>query len=123
MKITRPKQHTQPSDRHRIWKTRALNDKLRITGKGGFFRLSKNAWALSYLEYMQMRQAMAAYSDFNSENDPSGTHESGQFNVGNWKGIWEFEYQKKGGGAFSPDPSDPTVTTRVLHVEVVPEWW
>lgn len=106
----------------RMLEIRALNDRLRIEGKGGYFRLTTGIHALGYEEFTTIRAAIASFDDFRFVNDPFGEHDFGKLTVKGRVILWKIDYYDKTEELHSPDPSNPEVTTRFLTVMLASEY-
>lgn len=62
---------------------------------------------------------VSEFSDFTEDNDPHGEHDFAAFDFLNTRCFWKIDYYDSRDGdlaAGSPDPSDPTRTSRVLTI-------
>jgi hypothetical protein len=59
---------------------------------------------------------------FTPDNDPYGEHDFGSFSYAAETIFWKFDYYDLDLQMHSPDPSDPTVTTRVLIIMLADEY-
>lgn len=95
---------------------RDLNDAFRTTGLGGrvvVTRSLKNAGD----EYVDKAiERTRAFTAFNSDNDPHGEHDFGNFVLDGRRLFWKIDYYDTALEDGSANPADPTVTTRVLTV-------
>ena len=66
--------------------------------------------------------AVRAFDAFAGDNDPHGEHEFGAFNLGPERLFWKIDYYDKDLAFGSPDPTDPSVTRRVLTVMLASEY-
>ena len=66
--------------------------------------------------------AVAAFDQFNADNDPYGEHDFGSFGFGEHTIFWKIDYYDKKLEMGSPDPADPAVTSRVLTVLLSEEY-
>ena len=101
-------------------KIQALNDAFRTTFSGGRVLITPGVHGLSDQDKMQAILAIQSFDGFNGGNDPYGTHEFGEVIVSStriWFRIDAFDQNLAYG---SPDPTDPTVTTRVMTI-LLPE--
>ena len=55
-------------------------------------------------------------------NDPYGEHDFGALTVAGVRLLWKIDYYDAGMTGGSPDPADPSVTTRVLTLMLAHEW-
>ena len=60
--------------------------------------------------------------DPNSSTACYGEHDFGALTVAGVRLLWKIDYYDAGMGGGSPDPADPSVTTRVLTLMLVDEW-
>jgi len=63
-----------------------------------------------------------AFSDFTADNDPYGEHDFGSFEFAGKTIFWKIDAYDRDLANGSPDPSDPSVTTRVLTVLLAEEY-
>lgn len=99
-----------------------LNDTLRCHGSGGMTQLSRGVRQLSDDLLQQALQAVAKFEAFSPENDPYGEHDCAKLEVAGTTIIWKIDYYNKTLNAGSPDPSDPSCTTRVLTIMLAGEY-
>lgn len=62
------------------------------------------------------------FDRFTHDNDPYGEHDFGSFELHGHKLFWKIDYYDKALEFGSPDPSDPTVTARVLTIMLAEEY-
>tara|TARA_Y100000815_G_C12948051_1_gene351839 strand:- start:59 stop:265 length:207 start_codon:yes stop_codon:yes gene_type:complete len=67
-------------------------------------------------------KAVAEFNDFTSDNDPYGEHDFGTLTVGGRRINWKIDYYDNDLKYGSPDPADPSVTTRVLTIMLASEY-
>ena len=60
--------------------------------------------------------AMQSFTDFNADNDPRGEHDFGILDLDGSSFYFKIDYYDLNREGFSPDPSDPLVTARVLTI-------
>ena len=65
-------------------------------------------------------KTIAVYDDFCHANDPHGEHDFGSFEADGQRIFFKIDYFDKGLIAHSPDPSDPSVTERVITCRPLP---
>ncbi len=63
-----------------------------------------------------------AFDNFNEDNDPHGEHDFGLIEDGDVRCFWKIDYYDTDMELISPDPDDPSVTTRVLTAMLVEEY-
>lgn len=101
---------------------RELNDKFRRTGYGGRQMITAGIQELGLLATLTIRQLVASYDAFCEDNDPYGEHDFGNLQYQGHKVFWKIDYYDATLSAGSPDPADPTVTTRVLTILLAQEY-
>jgi hypothetical protein len=72
--------------------------------------------ALDDADRMALLSAVRAFDAFTPDNDPHGEHDFGSIDIKGSKFFWKLDYYDLQCSGGSPDPADPTVTTRVLTV-------
>jgi len=101
-------------------KIRVLNDQARRSFKGCRVVITQGVQGLADVPSVldQVRQ----YDAFTPTNDPYGEHDFGSFCHGDITIFWKIDYFDVDLQMYSPDPSDATVTTRVLTVMLADEY-
>lgn len=113
------KEHLENIRQQRI---RRLNDRLRVSGHGGRTLITPGI-AEQGPDFVQaLRQAVAAFAAFTEENDPYGEHDFGALTFGDQKVFWKIDYYDLSLTGGSPDPSNASVTTRVLTIMLAHEY-
>ena len=102
---------------------RMLNDAFR-TGrrKDGTVVITAGVQAIGPDFVAEARKAVAAFNDFNADNDPHGEHDFGAITVQDEKLFFKIDYYDLDLSAHSPDAADPTVTKRVLTIMLASEY-
>src|SRR5688572_24480987 len=95
---------------------RALNDKLRVSGQGGMVVMTDGIASLGAVAVKEIFDAVAAFQDFNPDNDPWSEHDCAVMSVNGTRIIWKIDYYDRSRRYHSPDAADPKVTVRVLTV-------
>jgi len=103
-------------------KIRELNDHLRCTRLGGRVVITAGIEALGGEVFGRILDAVAAFNDFTADNDPHGEHDCAVMDVEGVRIIWKIDYYDEAFTYASPDPSDPSVTRRVLTVMLAEEY-
>jgi hypothetical protein len=67
-------------------------------------------------------KTIAVYDDFCHENDPYEEHDFGSFEVDGHKLFFKIDYYDRSRSHHSPDPSDPSVTERVITIMLAEEY-
>ena len=101
---------------------RALNDKLRRFGQGGRIMITAGVQALGTKSVARVLAAVAAFDAFTGDNDPHGEHDCAILTVDGVKVLFKIDYYDRDLTYHSPDPSDPTVTERVMTVMLASEY-
>ena len=69
-----------------------------------------------------MDKLLATFDDFCQANDPHGEHDFGSFEAEGHTIFFKIEYYDRAMSFGSPDPSDPSVTTRVITIMLAEEY-
>jgi hypothetical protein len=101
---------------------RALNDELRRFGRGGRIMITSGIQALGTEGVARALAAVAAFDTFTGDNDPHGEHDCAILTVDGVKVLFKIDYYDRNLTYHSPDPSDPTVTERVMTVMLASEY-
>ncbi len=101
---------------------RSLNDELRRYRRGGRVVMTSGIDALGPETTARIFAAVAAFDDFNGDNDPHGEHDCASMTVDDLKIIWKIDYYDNALQYASPDPTDPAQTTRVMTVMLAEEY-
>ena len=121
--------HTQshtPSDQRatsreaEIGDIRRLNDEMREELE--CLSLTVGIRALGVKALIDIARKIRTFRDFTEENDPWGEHDFGAFDYEGHKIFWKIDYCDRSLRGGSPDPTDPTVTKRVLTVMLADEY-
>ena len=103
-------------------KIRELNDLLRREFIGGQIYLTEGVAAISQSERRAVITALREFDHFSPDNDPYGEHDFGAFTVKSQKYFFKISYYDKSLEYGSPDPSDVSLTTRVLTLMFASEY-
>ena len=106
-----------PCEAHAIAK---LNDEFRTALKGG--RLCVTAGLVGRPDLNSIIERVRTFDNFNEDNDPHGEHDFGAIDEGGVRCFWKIEYYDREMEMLSPDPADPSVTTRVLTIMLADEY-
>ncbi len=101
---------------------RYLNDQLRQSLAGGVLVMSAGVIALGPARQLMILQAVASFDSSDESNDPYGDHDFGAVEVEGDRLFWKIDYCDQTLSAHSPDPADPSVTTRVLTIMLAEEY-
>ena len=100
---------------------RHLNDLLRQSLAGGVLVMTAGVIALGPARQLIILDAVAKFDTFDNDNDPHGEHDFGAVEVEGERLFWKIDYYDRSLSAHSPDPADPSVTTRVLTIMLAEE--
>lgn len=95
---------------------RELNDAFRSSLAGGQVMLTSAVQKLSKFELEELLKRVRTFQSFGKDNDPNGEHDFGALDLFGQKFFWKIDYYDRGLVYGSPNPSDPSVTTRVLTI-------
>jgi hypothetical protein len=99
-----------------------LNDQLRKTGTGGTIMITSGVQNLTGFRSATLCAALAAYDEFDRENDPHGERDFGDITLFGVNLLFKIDYYDKNLQFASDDPADPAVTQRVLTVMLASDW-
>jgi uncharacterized protein DUF3768 len=100
----------------------ALNDELRRFGRGGRIMITSGIQALGTDGVARVLAAVAAFDAFTDDNDPHGEHDCAILTVDGPRVMFKIDYYDLDLVYHSPDPSDPSVTQRVMTVMLASEY-
>jgi hypothetical protein len=101
---------------------RTLNDQLRKHFVGGVAVITPGVAALGQDAVERIVQTIAVFDDFCHANDPHEEHDFGAFDADGQKIFFKIDYFDKALTCHSPDPSDPSVTERVITIMLAEEY-
>jgi Protein of unknown function (DUF3768) len=101
---------------------RTLNDELRQNLSAGTALITAGVAALGAEAVERIVKTIAVYDDFCHANDPYEEHDFGVFEVDGHKIFFKIDYFDKSRILHSPDPSDPSVTERVITIMFAEEY-
>lgn len=102
---------------------RDLNDEARWYLPDGRVVISQGIAALAAEEQAAILERVRTFDEFTSQNDPYGEHDFGSFEHAGHSVFWKIDcYDRDGEEYGSPDPSNPSLTTRVLTVMLAGEY-
>ncbi|MDA9274464.1 DUF3768 domain-containing protein [bacterium] len=101
-------------------KMAALNDHARRTFTGCRVVITQGVQALD--DVPSVLDQVRRFDTFTLDNDPYGEHDFGSFRYAGETIFWKWDYYDVDMGMHSPDPSDTTVTTRVLTIMLADEY-
>ena len=91
-------------------------------GREDIFVSLRGVVALGHDTYLEIRQAIADFSEFNDDNDPHEEHDFGSLTVEGHHIFWKIDYYDSRQEFGSPDPTDPAVTSRLLTIMLASEY-
>ena len=103
---------------------RELNDDFRRNPFLGpdHFMLTQGISALSDSDRRDVIERVLGFKEFTEDNDSHGEHDFGALDLKGTKIFWKIDYYTPDLKHGSPDPSDPSVTCRVLTVMLASEY-
>ena len=101
-------------------KIAALNDQARQSFTSCRVIITQGIQAMS--DVPSILDQVRRYDAFTPDNDPYGEHDFGSFSYAAETIFWKFDYYDVDLQMYSPDPSDPTVTARVLTIMLADEY-
>jgi Protein of unknown function (DUF3768) len=101
---------------------RALNDELRQNFATGTAVMTSGVAALGAQAVARIVKTIAVYDDFCHANDPYEEHDFGSFEVDGHTIFFKIDYFDKSRSYHSADPSDPSVTERVITIMLAEEY-
>jgi Protein of unknown function (DUF3768) len=102
---------------------RALNDELRRKLPEGRAVMTTGVAALGAEAVARIVKTIAVYDDFCHANDPHEEHDFGSFEAGGAVIFFKIDYYDDDLTYHSPDPSDPSVTERVITIMLAEEYY
>jgi hypothetical protein len=111
-----------PSEAEHRRRIRLLNDNLRRHAVGGTVVVTQGLAALGAETKNAVLRAVATFDAFDPDNDPYEEHDFGALCVDGLSIFFKIDYYDPALEFHSPDPSDPSVTVRVLTVMLADEY-
>ena len=100
---------------------RTLNDELRRNLPNGHAVMTTGIAALGPEAVARIVKTIAVYDDFCHANDPYEEHDFGSFEADGHLIFFKIDYFDKNLACHSPDPSDASVTERVITIMLAEE--
>jgi hypothetical protein len=101
---------------------RALNDELRQNLTVGTAFITAGVAALGAEAVARIVKTIAIYDDFCHASDPYEEHDFGSFEADGHTIFFKIDYYNKALTSHSSDPSDPSVTERVITIMLAEEY-
>jgi len=101
---------------------RMLNDQLRQNLLGNRAVITPGIAALGPAAVDRLVKTIALFDDFCTANDPYGEHDFGVFDFEGTRVAFKIDYFDHSLSFHSPDPADPSVTTRVTTLMRIDEY-
>ncbi|RYG57453.1 MAG: DUF3768 domain-containing protein [Alphaproteobacteria bacterium] len=101
---------------------RALNDELRVHGRGGRVLITQGINNESLIFAVKARAAVARDTTFSPDNDPYAEHDFGSVAVDGKQIFWKIDYYDADLHFAAEDPSNPDITQRVLTIMLAEEY-
>lgn len=99
-----------------VGRIRALNDAFRTTFVGGVVCVAPGVEALDADTKRDLLAGVREFDRFEAANDPFEEHEFGELTVAGTSFFWKIDCYDRKCRRGSVDPTDPSVTTRVLTI-------
>ena len=103
-------------------KIAAMNDALRQDGVGGKIMMTAGIQALGQKAVNNIIAQIRAFATFTEDNDPYCERDFGSIMFGNNKVFWKIDAYDRNLEYGSPDPTDPSVTVRVMTIMLAGEY-
>lgn len=101
---------------------RELNDAFRSEALVDDAFKTRGIYTLPKRTQWRIMEAVQAFDAFTPDNDPHGEHDFGSVTVDGHKVFWKIDYLSPDLEAGSEDPSDPTVTFRLMTIMLASEY-
>ena len=101
---------------------RELNDAFRRSFVGGSVMQTSGVQALPERIRVTLLERVRSFDAFDSANDPHQEHDFGSLDIDGQRFFWKLDCYDCDLRYGSPDPSDPTKTTRVLTIMLAEEY-
>ena len=113
-------------DRLNRERAKSLNDEMRCGGPrdtgSDKWLLASGVIDLGSDSVGRVLDRVRAFDAFDEDNDPYGEHDFGAFEFDGEKLFWKIDYYNTTLDGGSPDPSDPSVTVRILTIMLALEY-
>jgi hypothetical protein len=99
-----------------------LNDAFRRSFTGGQVFVTPGIRAVLSDTQAAITERVRSFDEFDADNDPYGEHDFGSFDHGGQKIFWKIDLYDRNYEFYSPDPTDPAKTNRVLTILLAEEY-
>lgn len=99
-----------------------LNDQFRRSFTSGKIAITQGIHHLPEDVQQQIFQKVRTFTNFNKDNDPYGEHDFGSFTMETNTIFWKIDCYDLTMQYYSPDPTDPEQTIRVLTIMMADEY-
>ena len=100
----------------KIKKICELNDNLRQTFTGGRVLITRGVAELPTDKQLEIMERVKNFNQFTKDNDPNGEHDFGAFDINGMTYFWKIDYYDLDYLYLSLDPSESSITNRVLTI-------
>jgi Protein of unknown function (DUF3768) len=111
-----------PRTKGRAAKIADLNDQFRHTFVGGRVFMTSGVNALDDKTRIEALRAVRLFKDFTPDNDPHEEHDFGSIEVAGVELFWKIDYYDPTITYHSDDPTDSSVTIRVMTIMLTEEY-
>lgn len=100
-----------------------LNDQLRATLLGGEIVITNGVASLDEASRSMVLSRVQGFNAFTPDNDPHGEHDFGALDLPDVERVfWKIDYYDSSLEYGSEDPSNPSITRRVLTIMLASEY-
>lgn len=107
---------------NRAEKIAKQNDAFRKTGIGGKTLMTSGVAGLNREIQMEIFRSIQSFSDFTEANDPHQEHDFGIMEISGRNIYWKIDYYDKNYEYGSEDPTDSSLTNRVITIMMADEY-
>lgn len=105
-----------------VARIRILNDQFRRDMSRGVAVMTKGVAALGPAAVHRIVETIAHFDDFHHANDPYQEHDCGSFDADGRAILFKIDYFDVQLQQHSPNPADPSLTTRVITIMLAEEY-